>query len=385
MTVADIMLSAIRTQVCGAERTEYGEISEDAMRSLYTISKSHDMAHLVASELGAVGMLKKGDEMSAKFSKQQLLAIYRYERINYELEAVRATLEQLGVPFIALKGSAIRKYYPEPWMRTSCDIDILVHEYDLERCTERLGTALGYRSERKGPHDVSLYSPGGVHIELHYDLVEDGRANNSARVLRKAWNYVSPIKLGAHENVFSDEMYYLYHIAHMAKHFENGGCGVRPLLDLWILEHKVEHDSEKRDSMLESCGLLTFAKAVRALSEVWFGGKAHDELTRQTEAYILHGGVYGCTDNRVVLQQNKKGSKLKYAISRIFLPYDALKYQYPVLQKRRWLMPFMQVRRWCKLVFCGGLRRSLRELNINSKTSKEQMDSTKAFLEEIGL
>ena len=35
-------------------------------------------------------------------------------------------IKKVQIPFLPLKGSVIRQYYPEPWMRTSCDIDILV-------------------------------------------------------------------------------------------------------------------------------------------------------------------------------------------------------------------------------------------------------------------
>ncbi|MBO4954226.1 MAG: nucleotidyltransferase family protein, partial [Clostridia bacterium] len=36
------------------------------------------------------------------------------------------------IDFMPLKGAVIRQYYPEPWMRTSCDIDIHVKKDRLE-------------------------------------------------------------------------------------------------------------------------------------------------------------------------------------------------------------------------------------------------------------
>ena len=48
-------------------------------------------------------------------------------------------------------------------------------------------------------------------------------------------------------------------------------------------------------------------------------------------------------------------------------------------------MPLMQVRRWCKLVFCGHARRVARELSYNQKVPKTQAEKTRLFLEEIGL
>ena len=105
-----------------SDAKEYGE--------LYRLSKKHDMAHIVGAALERRGLLGD-DEVSAAFRKQQMLAVYRYETINYELEEIRELFEGEGIAFMPLKGSVIRKYYPQPWMRTSCDIDILVKEEEL--------------------------------------------------------------------------------------------------------------------------------------------------------------------------------------------------------------------------------------------------------------
>lgn len=385
MTVTEIMLSAIRTQVCGAERVEYGELSEEVMRSLYGLSKSHDMAHIVSAELDAQGLLKNGDEISEKFRKQHMIAIFRYERINYELEEICTSLENAQIQFIPLKGSIIRKYYPEPWMRTSCDIDVLVRPDDLDRAIKCIQDDLGYDVEGKGSHDVSMFSPSGVHVELHYDLVEEDIVNNCCEILKNAWGYATPISEGTYRYNFSDAMFYFYHIAHMAKHFENGGCGVRPLLDLWILDKQEGYDAVVRDALLESGALLKFTTAARSLASVWFDGTEHTETTAQMEQYLLFGGVYGNMENRVAIQQHKKGGKFKYIVSRIFLPYSTIKFHYPILQKHRWLTPVMQVRRWFKLIFRGGLKRSINEINVNAKMSDDKKESATELLERIGL
>ena len=97
-------------------------------------------------------------------------------------------------------------------------------------------------------------------------------------------------------------MFYFYYIAHMAKHFvETGGCGIRPFLDIWVLNHRIDFDREKRDKLLSDGGLDVFAKQAELLSEVWFGNAEHTEITRQMETYILRGGVYGANTNRIAV------------------------------------------------------------------------------------
>ncbi|MBQ7346482.1 MAG: nucleotidyltransferase family protein [Clostridia bacterium] len=384
--VIHTLFALVRKVICDTELSEEvkTQLTPEMLPQLYAISKAHDMAHIVAQALGDLGLLGD-DEISAKLQKQQMLAVYRYQKINYELQQICRTLEEAKIPFIPLKGSVIRQYYPAPWMRTSCDIDVLVHEEVLEKTADILTQKLAYKNEGKSSHDISLFSQSGIHVELHYDTVEDGRASNANRVLSNLWKYTIPQNDGGVHRLLIDEMFYFYHIAHMAKHFEDGGCGIRPFLDLWILEHRVEHDKTARDALLEKGGLLTFANACRSLSAVWFDATECNKMTEQMQAYILTGGVYGNLDNRVAVHQNKKGGKIRYALSRIFLPYDTIKFHYPILQKHKWLTPVMEVRRWFKLLFKGKVKSSLHELNVNKSMSEEQIENTADLLQKLGL
>ena len=378
-----ILFALLRSAVFGAKLTEEerDNYSEELFQDLLAMASKHDVAHLLA-----LGM-KKNDLISKEntgIEKHILKAVFRRERLEFEYEKLCDALEKAQIPFLPLKGSVIRKYYPEPWMRTSCDIDILVHEEDTERAKEMLVDRLGYNYRSKSSHDLSFFTATKVHIELHYDLVEDGLILNSSSVLKTVWD-TATVRPNGYWHEMPDEMFYFYHIAHMAKHLENGGCGVRPFLDLWILDHMEGADHAKRDGLLKKGELLTFANVARRLSRIWFGGEEHDPVTQQMENYILRGGVYGNGENRVAVQQRKKGGAVKYALSKFFLPYETLKFHYPILERYRWLMPIMQVRRWGKLIFCGHLRRSVKELRYNSSVSDAEAEKTKVFLENIGL
>ena len=115
-------------------------------------------------------------------------------------------------------------------------------------------------------------------VQMVYDLVEEGRANNAIQVLCTVWENVTLHEGAGYWYEMSDAFYYFYHIAHMAKHFENGGCGIRPFIDLWILDHMEGVDQMKRDELLEKGDLLKFAQRARTLSEVWFDAKEADKI-----------------------------------------------------------------------------------------------------------
>lgn len=379
-----ILFALLRSAIWEKQLTkeELEIYSPDMLQDLLEISSKHDVVHLLVLGLRKNGLISKEN---AGIKAHILKAVYRYDQVKQEYETLCHVLEKSQIAFLPLKGSVIRKYYPEPWMRTSCDIDILVHEEDTEKAKLILTNEHGYTYCAKGSHDLSFYTTSNLHIELHYNLVEDGIANESSEVLKNIWDTAVLRKGYVFWYEMPDEMYYFYHIAHMAKHFENGGCGIRPLIDLLILDKIRGADKEKRDKVLFEGKLLKFANIARKLSRIWFENASYDSITKRMEDYILRGGVYGSTENRVTIQQQKKGGPIKYALSKIFIPYEVIKFHYPILQKYRFLTPIMEIRRWCKLIFCGHLKRTAKEMQYNNHVTNDEATNAKKILESIGL
>ena len=378
-----MLFTLLRSAVCGEPLREQqkADLSDERLLELIELARKHDLLHLVAFGLQKNALIGADHDLR----REIFAAAMRCEQLQHELKRLCGVLEGAEIPFMPLKGSVIRKYYPESWMRTSCDIDVLVRAEDVERASALLVEKCGYTRGGKGSHDITLFTKSGRHVELHYDLVEEGIAVGSADVLRSVWDTATVRKGYNYWYEMPDEVFYFYHIAHMAKHFENGGCGVRPFIDLWILDHLEGIDESKRDLLLEEGGLLTFAEVCRKLSRVWLGGEEADSICDKMQAYLLYGGVYGATENRIAVGQQKKGGALRFALSRIFLPYDVIKFHYPVLQKHKWLLPAMQVRRWGKLAFRGGLGRGMKELQYNHTLDKERSDGVAQMLRDIGL
>lgn len=134
------MMSLIACEVFGKalDRTQC-ELSDEEMLTLCKLSKSHDLAHIVGDALTKNDLITN-DEVRAKFRKQSMLAVYRYEKMVYELGRLRKTLNEAKIPFVPLKGSVLRRYYPDPAMRTSCDIDILVPDKRADEAAKLGGT-----------------------------------------------------------------------------------------------------------------------------------------------------------------------------------------------------------------------------------------------------
>lgn len=385
MDMQSVLFGLLRVAVCGSAADERlrAACTSEMLEEIYTLANHHDLTHLVGQAVSKLGL---SDSVALNKCKQAaMLAFVRYMRQNHVYEQTCAALETAQIPFIPLKGSVLRNYYPEPWMRTSCDIDILVHPEDLAKAKAVLAESLSYREMGRTEHDVTMMCPNGEHIELHFDLVEKGRANTANKVLRHVWKNVTLSKNHNYQYEMKDDFFYFYHIAHMAKHIEIGGCGVRTFLDLWIMNHKMEPDWQARCALLKRGDLTTFSDSACRLSEQWFSGKEAGELSQQFAQFILDGGVYGSLRNGVIVQQKKKGSKYRYVLSRVFLPYDAIKVYYPVLEKYKCLTPLFQIVRWFRVIFSGNAKRAAAELQISFAMSKEDKISAGSLLDYIGL
>lgn len=382
----DIFFALLRNIFSGMPVNEQiKKEAEEKAEKLYTIAKYHDLAHLLSYAFEKAGICVADEDLKRKINKAFKVAVVRHERTGYEQKYVSDVLEANNVEYVLLKGAVVRNMYPEPWMRTSCDIDILVKEEERDKAVEILTKQHGFVMNEVGTHDVSLTAQSGTHVELHYKLNEDFYKNSADELLKNVWETFESNYSDLPEKKMSDELYYYYHIYHMAKHFEVGGCGIRPFLDLWFLNHKTNFDKQKRDELLEKGGIKKFEETCLALSEYWFSGTEETELLLRFQAFILNGGTYGNKKNGVALRQSKSGSKLKYIFSRVFLPYDMLKNHYPVLEKHKYLTPVFEVVRWFKLVNPITYKRSKRELELTTKVPDSKTGELSTLLSDIGL
>ena len=103
--------------------------------------------------------------------------------------------------------------YPQAWFRTSCDIDILIHQEDVERTIELL-VKNGYEHQSDATtHDYSFITPGKVHLELHYSLNQGERMEAINAILDMVWVCSSPFKESPYCFQMSNDMFVFYRLA----------------------------------------------------------------------------------------------------------------------------------------------------------------------------
>ena len=324
-------------------------ITPKTLPDIYRIAKFHDLVPIIANILERESLLESFEKAKKIFLSERKTALANFEKQKYEIECVSEIFDSENIDYILLKGAVIKELYPYPWMRTSCDIDILVKEIDLEKCLSLLENRLNYvKKGNQNYHDVSLFSPGGVHLELHYSILEDNDKVDA--VLSRVWDYTYKASTGS-AMIMENEFFVFYHLAHILYHFKAGGCGIRPLLDLFIMQSQSWYPAKKIEELCASCGLTKFYKVICNLLEFWFLQQEPDSFTLLVSDYLLKAGVYGTDKNRGFSNAVKKGSRFKYFISCIFLPYENMVILYPKLKNKKALLPFYQVRRWLSKIF----------------------------------
>lgn len=369
-------------------------VSSDIIPKLYEISDKHDMTHVIAVALKKAGVIKKDDTFDKDdsslvndVSKNFVLGLYyaldRYENMKYEEEQIKALFERESITFVLLKGSSIGKYYHEPWLRISSDIDILVHEKDAEAAKQLLISNLHYKTRKYNYHDISMYSPQGFHLELHFKILENEKKIDG--LLEKVWDYIQPIEKGKCQEIMSNEYMMFYLFAHMYYHFLHGGCGIRYFTDVWVLEKNMDYDRVAVEQMYKECGISTFVYYVKKLSKVWFENETHDNITRRMQAYVLAGGVFGDLNSKVMAGKTKTKGKLGYLLQRAFIPYDELKVMNSVLGKHPILYPVYLIKRWCKLFDKATSKKACEEILLNRNINQAEVRELKWLFDELDL
>lgn len=357
-------------------------MEQEEIQKLMDVAQMHDITTIVGSELIDQKLISS-DELFKNIQKNVCKEAVRCEMLCVEQDRLHQLLEAAQIPFVPLKGADVRQYYPEPWLRTSCDIDILVHKDDLNKAMAVLLENGCTMYGEKNYHDVSLVTPGKKLLELHFCLREDISVLDC--VLDRAWQYTKNAPGKQYEHRLQNGFLLFYLIAHMAFHCRFGGSGIRSFVDIWLLGKKLEYDRDELRQLCRQAQLEKFYDNVQHLVAVWFDGKEHTAVTKWLEQVVVSGGTFGNADARIMLDQAQTGSKQKRLIKRIFMPYEGLKTQYPILEKKRWLMPFFQVVRWLRIFTGGRLRRAIGEYKISSAHSDMQIKETKLFLEQVGL
>ena len=364
MSTEELLFCLLRNEICGEELPKNFNLG-GGVKKLLRLSNMHDIAHLIGDALLRNNLLSETEEINA-FREPIVMAVLRYEQQAVGLKDICQVLEKEKIGYMPLKGAVIRGYYPEPWMRTCCDIDVLIHEKDIETAKRAL-TKSGFITDgKKHFHDVHFCN-NNINLELHFSICENMAQTDT--LLRKVWDYAE--KVGDYEYRQAAEYFVFHHIAHMAYHFLSGGCGIRPFIDLCLMRQNKLYDEEKLLPLLEKSCLVKFYRVICKLNRIWFNGEESNALSQQVGNYILSGGVYGSASNENKIGAAAHKGKIRYLLHMAFPSYAKMCILYPFLKKHKILLPFCYIRRFFAKAF-GKDRKKVRSKIKNTFAQSEK-------------
>lgn len=336
--------AAVRERIRAAVALTWDTADPAFLRKL---AKFHDMASTVYLAVKDM-KLPLDPEIRAAFEKDYQKALYKCTLHDALYEQLSALFEASGIRHLPLKGLVMRGIYPRREMRTSGDTDVF-----YEACNPAGGLAeqmaqCGFTLTKHSTVVDTYTHAGGAVFEMHRAIADDFEVHSPLR--GDVWQAAVPAPGKQYEYRLTKEDFYVYHIAHLAKHFTGKGCGVRPVADVYVFwqTYRDAPDRVYMDAQLAELGLTTFERVIHALADVWFGGEtAQDALISETAQNILWAGVYGNMQEMAVLDGVKKASGKGGGLARqsksFFLPLERMKVKYPVLEKAPILLPVC----WC--------------------------------------
>ena len=147
---------------------------------------------------------------------------------------------------------------------------------------------------------------------------------------------------------FGTEDFYVYMMAHAAKHFYQTGCGIRHLIDIYVYLERFGEQMDRNylDKELEQCGILTFTGHMEKLAYLWLEEEESNALYDNLFAYLLDSGIYGKDENGIwnkFAEEKKKGKTAGRQQLKFWYAFPPLHYMaeyYPYLEDCPWLLPW---------------------------------------------
>lgn len=289
------------------------------------------------------------------------------------IKSVNEAFKQNKIQHMMLKGTILRSMYPYPEMRLMSDADILIKEEEYDTI-KPIMQSLGFEEQYESNHEF-VWQKNGFTIELHKRLIPSYN-KDYYDYFGDGWKIATRRDEETNECFMSDEDNFIYTFVHYAKHYRDGGIGVKHATDFYVFIDKFpQMNWEYVEKELEKLQLLRFWQNTKNALEVWFFDRESNEITDFMTTRIFNSGAYGTVEDKLqaeaVRTGNTEGSvKRRKLLSIIFPSFEAMKQKYSVLKKVPILLPIMWVVRWVHAIFMPSkIRRQKKTLDMVSNES----------------
>ena len=352
------------------------------------IVSMHQIQNLVYYGAVNCGFDPKSEVMRELFSAT-CRYLYIDGRQRWELEKLRTAFEENAIAYMPLKGVLMKELYPRPDMRIMSDADILIRmdQYDKIKA---LMQELGFTEKLESDHEL-IWTKPTLYLELHKRVIPSYNKDYAA-YFGDGWRLAQPCDESCCYKM-SDEDQLVYLFTHFAKHYRDGGIGIRHLTDLYVYRKAKPHMDERYiEEQLKILQLDVFYKNICATLEAVFEDGPEDKKTRIITDFVVGSGVYGTQVGHIAAQgvRDKVGGRTARQVRRkhwwqlIFLPYKEMCEKYSVLRSRKILLPVFWLVRWVVVWFKEPERIRVQRKRMKLM-SAERIDSYEQALHTVGL
>lgn len=384
MSISEYLAELVRAQLEGRKPSDVPQ--GISVEEIIDIAHRNHMDYLL---LGALLKLEGlSDEQKGAMREKVVRSLMRTMAQVTELKEMEKRFEEAGVKNQPMKGARMKFIYPAPEMREMSDIDILIDADCMKQAAEVLAERGYSLSQSIKHHDIYIKKPFMV-VEAHrimYDKTVDGGqyryfSSFSKAILREGMKYTYD---------FNKEDFYVYMMAHMAKHFYTKGCGIRNLVDVYIYQEKYGASLNKAyiKDELKKCGILEFTEHMEKLAAIWLKGEKTSMFYNDLFQYMVDSGIYGKDENGIwnkfaeekMRDKDATPSQLKRWY--YFPPLSYMSEYYPWLEGHPYLLPVAWgIRAWRGLFMKKGTHKR----EMIHEISDDKVKTYQTIYQKMGL
>lgn len=385
----DLQQQGIITLVRNALKNEKNALPEGfSLEAAIPVANSHQIMTMVY--YGAIAACLPNDATLQSMFNYVCMFIAKDSRQSYMIQKLKEAFHQNGIEYMPLKGTLLKAMYPKPDMRIMGDADILIKLEQYEKIKPIL-VEFGFEEVVESDHELSWKSQN-LFLELHKRIVPSYNKDYYS-YFGDGWNLARKSQVQDNCYEMSPEDTFIYLFTHLAKHYRDGGIGIRHITDIWVYLNKNKNlDKKYIEKELKELRLWDFYKNVLDTINVWFEDGQSSDITDFITNVIFGSGAYGTHEAQLVAStvklmndsDNASKARSKKALRILFPKHKNMVARYPVLKKAPILLPVFWIVRGFETIVFNPQKIKANKKSMDTITSNKVTDYQKA-LNFVGL
>lgn len=278
----------------------------------------------------------------------------RLEQARNELSTLFA---KEHIKHLYLKWGEIYSLYSIDYLRAANDIDVYVDPLDFNKaCNVLINNKYEEIKTNDKVHKSFIYPSLGVHIELHQKLLEED-FNKVNEIINDPFSKSYIDKENSYLYHLEKEYYYLFNLAHVAKHISYYECSLANLLDGYYLINDNSINLDKLSSLLKLAALEDFNRFYIQMVKVNFSEALITPIIHSIECLLF----MNASKKKALIDKKQYHSKMYYIWHKAFLDKDDLAYLYPKLKTKPYLYGYYSIKRWFAHIDKSSIKRTKNE------------------------